>query len=384
MTLSRRGFVRLLGGGVVLAATVGVGLTQCDQMPASAVAGWAGPGAETEPRRRALSFALLAPNPHNRQQWIADLKTPDEIRLFVDTTRMLPMTDPPGRQVVIGCGCFLETLVLAANSEGWATDVSLWPEGVDEADLGARPFAVVTFAKAEPADPDRLAAQILKRRSFKIPYDPARPLSAEHQAGLASAVVDQDVRLSFAKDANTVAALRDIATKAFRIEVDTDRTFRESVELMRVGANEIAKHRDGLELHGPFFWWLKQFGMLSVDAQMERGGTARETAMSFLDADAASTTTFAWIATETNTREMQLRAGRIYVRMNLAALRDGFAMAPWSQVLQEFPEMAALQGEFKSLIGAAPQTTVQMFVRLGYADAPGPTPRRALDDIIRA
>jgi len=384
MALSRRSFVRLLGGGAVVAATASIGLNRCYRMPEAAITGWAGPGAETEPRRRALSFALLAPNPHNRQQWIADIGTPEIIRLFVDTTRMLPMTDPPGRQVTIGCGCFLETLVLAANAEGWATEVVSWPEGVDEANLGARPFATVRFAKSEPRDPDGLAAQILKRRSFKVPFDPARALSAVHQDGLAGVVTDPEVRLTLARDAEMVAALRGIATKAFRIEVDTDRTFRESVELMRVGAEEISKHRDGLELHGPFYWWLKQFGMLSPEAQMERGGVARETGMALLDDDAASTRGFAWISTETNTREMQLKAGRSYVRMNLAALRDGFAMAPWSQVLQEYPEMAALQAEFKSLIGAGPQTTVQMFFRLGYADAPGPTPRRALDEIIRA
>jgi hypothetical protein len=331
-----------------------------------------------------LSYALLAPNPHNRQQWLADLKTPDEIRLFVDTSRMLPMTDPPGRQVTIGCGCFLETLVLAANSEGWATDVSLWSEGIDESDLGARPFAVVKFSAAHSADPDGLAAQILKRRSFKVPFDPARPLLPEHQAGLKRVVTDPDVRLAMVQDQKTVAALRTTAVSAYRIEIDTDRTFRETVELLRVGASEVQKHRDGLELVGPLYWWLKQFGMLSVEEQMRRGGTARETAMAFLDDDAASTPGFGWIATDANTREMQLRAGRMYVRLNLAALRDGFAMAPWSQVLQEFPEMAKTQASFKTLIGAAPGTTVQMLFRLGYAEPPGPKPRRALDDIIRA
>jgi nitroreductase len=385
MGLSRRAFVRILGGTAVFAAATGMGLSQCDRMPAVAVEGWNGPASsETEPRRRALSYALLAPNPHNRQSWIADLRTPGEIALYVDTTRMLPMTDPFGRQVLIGCGCFLETLVLAAGAEGWAAETTLLPDGFDETDAGAKAFARVRLSSVPKADPDGLAAAILQRRSAKVTYAAGQALDAGHESGLRAVHRDADVALTITSDAGMVAALRTIALEAFRIEVDTDRTYRESVELMRIGAEEIARHRDGLELHGPFYWWLKQFGLLSVEEQMRRGSTARETARTFLDADAASTSTFAWIATAGNGREAQLRAGRAYVRLNLACTQLGVAMAPWSQVLQEYPEMAATQSGFLKTVGAAPNATVQMFFRLGYAAAPEPTPRRALDDIVRA
>ena len=385
MALTRRGFVRILGGGAVFAAATGVGLSQCDRMPASAIEGWAGPPAgESDPRRRALAFALLAPNPHNRQSWLADLGSPGEIALYVDTTRMLPMTDPPGRQVMIGCGCFLETLILAAAAEGWRAEPTLLPDGFDEADPGARPFARLRFAAAAAADPDGLAAQIRERRSAKIPYEAGRALERGHAAALEAVHRDGDIALTITSAPETVARLREIAMQAFRIEVDTDRTFRESVELMRIGADEIAAHRDGLHMHGPFFWWLKRFGLLSVEEQMRHGSTARDTARSFLDADAASTSTFAWLSTAANTRQMQLRAGRAYVRLNLAAAKAGAAMAPWSQVLQEYPEMADLQRRFLDVAGAAPGATVQMLFRLGYAAPPPPTPRRPLDAIVRA
>ena len=57
-------------------------------------------------------------------------------------------------------------------------------------------------------------------------------------------------------------------------------------------------------------------------------------------------------------------------------------MAPWSSVLQEFEEMAAVQRDFAGVVGEASGEKVQMFFRLGYADPPGPTPRRTVDDII--
>ena len=62
----------------------------------------------TDPIRRALSFAILAPNPHNRQPWVVDLKSDTEAVLTCDLQRLLPATDPISRQIVIGLGCFLE------------------------------------------------------------------------------------------------------------------------------------------------------------------------------------------------------------------------------------------------------------------------------------
>jgi hypothetical protein len=42
----------------------------------------------------ALSFALLAPNHHNRQPWIVDLGAAHTVTLYADTGRLLPETDP--------------------------------------------------------------------------------------------------------------------------------------------------------------------------------------------------------------------------------------------------------------------------------------------------
>lgn len=385
MALSRRAFIRVAGGAAVFAAA-GVGLSPCDRMPAEAISGWNGPpAAETEPRRRALSFALLAPNPHNMQSWIADLSTPGEIALFVDPARLLPETDPQWRQILIGCGCFLETLTLAAAAEGWRADAAVVPDGFDESQAGARPFAVVRFIAAVPADPDGLAAAIVSRRSGKVDYD-GRAVPPEAIAALRRVHRADEGALTLTSDPEAVAALRRISTAAMRVEVDTDRTYAETVRVMRIGADEIAAHRDGLSFHGPFFWWAKALGLLSPEAQMDKDSTARGMARALLDDQAASTATFGWLTTTGNTRAQQIGVGRAYVRQNLAATRAGLAFAPWSQALQEFPEMAALRAELRAVVGAAAGDTVQMFFRLGYASPPPPppTPRRALDAIIAA
>ena len=73
VTPSRRSFIRLVGGGAVLAATVT--LSGCSsEVPEAAIRPWRSPDSETDMRRFMLAHALLAPNPHNLQPWIADLR----------------------------------------------------------------------------------------------------------------------------------------------------------------------------------------------------------------------------------------------------------------------------------------------------------------------
>ncbi len=142
--LPRRQFIRLLGGGAVLAA--GVPLAGCaGGLPDAAVAAWSSAGAETDTRRFMLAHALLAPNPHNRQPWLADLSVPDRITLVCDGERLLPETDPFGRQILVGCGAFVELAVIAASQRGRAVTVTAFPDGAPSPTAMPRGTRVATL-----------------------------------------------------------------------------------------------------------------------------------------------------------------------------------------------------------------------------------------------
>ena len=144
---TRRNFIKVLGGGTILAAGAAAGLTAFPIGLPDAAAAWHNPGAgESDIRRKALSYAILAPNPHNMQPWLVDLSTPDMAILSLDTSRLLPATDPYGRQIVIGCGAFLELLTLAANAFGANLSITLWPDGEPAQYLDDRPFAAVALS----------------------------------------------------------------------------------------------------------------------------------------------------------------------------------------------------------------------------------------------
>ena len=67
MTYSRRKTLGLIGGGTIVAATGGIAVFAKTRTPTKALAPWDMAGNYDDPRLRALSYALLAPNPHNRQ-----------------------------------------------------------------------------------------------------------------------------------------------------------------------------------------------------------------------------------------------------------------------------------------------------------------------------
>ncbi len=382
MAVTRRGFIRVIGGAAIGAAALGGGLQSCDRMPAGAVAPWRGPAMQDgDPRRRALSWALLAPNPHNMQPWLVDLRQPDEILLHIDRTRLLPETDPFARQIVIGHGTFLELLVLAAGAEGYRCEIEYFPQGeAREGEVDDRPLARIRLNKAA-AVVDPLFAQIPHRRSAKEPYD-QRPLQADHAQALQVAHRSAVAQLTLATEASQAAALRSITERAMMIELQTPRTLKESIDRLRIGADAIAAQPDGIELHGPFFWWLAALGLMTPEKAMTPGTVAYQGGIDYALGWARATPAFGWLITPTNDRISQIEAGRAYVRLNLKATELGVAMHPVSQVLQEYAEMAALQREFLAAVGAPSGGTVQMLFRLGYCEPVPPSPRRQLDALL--
>ncbi len=127
--MNRRLFIRVVGQSSIAAATLGVGAcAAASGFPAAAIEAWLGPS-ETEPRRRALAYAITAPNPHNLQPWLVSLSETDVITVLTDPERVLPETDPFGRQILIGHSAFLQLLVMSLAEQGFSSNVALWPQG---------------------------------------------------------------------------------------------------------------------------------------------------------------------------------------------------------------------------------------------------------------
>lgn len=386
--LQRRQFIRLAGGGLVLAA-VAAPLAGCSafEVPSGAVAAWQTPPAELELRRWVLAHALLAPNPHNMQPWQADLARPGEILLRLDPQRLLPATDPYGRQILMGAGAFLELLAMAAAERGHRAELALFPEGEPAGRLDARPFARVTLVPDGSVPRDPLFAQVFKRRTDRRAYDAARAPSAADVQRLAAAAAPFALRFGLAgatpADGPRVQAIRAIAREAWRLELGTEPAMMESIRVLRIGAAEIDQHRDGITITRPLLVALERAGLFDRSRAPAPDSQAMSSQIEEFDAITRDTPAYLWLATEGNRRTQQIEAGRAYVRVNLAGTAAGLAMHPNQQALQEYAEVAGPYRAIHALLDApAPRFTVQMLARVGFLragdDPAPPAPRRGL------
>jgi hypothetical protein len=377
---TRRSVLELLAGGGTASLVTG-----CSPKPdIDPVTAWRNPGAgERDPRRWALAHAILAPNPHNRQPWLVDLPGSDEIIFHADTARMLPATDPPNRQITVGCGAFLELLDLAARERGLRADMVIWPEGEPQPVLDGRPIARIRLVPDAGVKPDPLFGHILKRQTNRVAFDikqPPGPADLAKVTSAATAPLSAGVVSTKAELARTI----DIGARGFALEMKTPNTALESANLTRIGAAEIARHRDGISLQGPFVESMAAIGFMSREAMADPNSFATNSAIDMFGKIIAATPAFVWLKGPDNSRATQIAAGRAYARMNLTAASLGLSIQPWSMTLQEFPEMAGLYRETQAVLGATPEVPLQMLFRIGRAK-PGPmSPRRGLAEHIRA
>lgn len=372
MNVSRRKMITLIGGGTILAAG-GTYLTT--RAPTGAWLPRETAGAYPDLRRRVLSYALLAPNPHNRQPWIAELTGEHTITLYRDGTLNLPETDPFDRQLTIGMGCFIELLVQAAAEENVGTDVDLFPEG----ETIDRPVARIELGGESAPDP--LFSHVLTRHTNRSPYDMEEPVSEGALKQLVAAGAS-DVRIAATTDSSRVKELRELALAAMILETRTPKTHRESVDLTRIGRAEIEANPDGISLGGPLMETLGLIGILSRETALDPSSSAFKSTLAVFEKSFTATPAFLWLTTRGNSRPDQIAAGRSWLRVQLAATALNLSMQPVSQSLQEYPEMGEHYRDIHAKLAQAGET-VQMFGRLGYGPKQAPAPRWPLETRLR-
>ena len=366
--MNRRKTLKILGGGFVSAAVAlgGAGTYVATRKPKTANLPWSNAGNYTEIRRIALSYALLAANPHNRQPWIVELVEDDRLHLWKDKTRLLHATDPYGRQINIGLGCFLEQMVLASKAHGYKADLDIFPNGDDG------PVATAVFSKG--AKRDHLFDYILERRSCKKPYED-KPVSIEQAENLRSYA---DVVI----EGDKVAAIKKITWDAHVIEAMTPHTWKESVDLMRLGVKEVDANPDGISLTGGLMEIMTSTGILTREGSLDTQTTGFKKGMEIFHTMLHATPAYAYLSSKGNTPKDQIAIGRQWARLNLRATELGLSLHPVSQALQEYPEMAEQYRNIHDLL-VKPGETVQMLGRLGYGPDVPQSPRWPLEEKLK-
>jgi nitroreductase len=118
-----------------------------------------------------LQWAVLAPSRHNAQPWVFEIEG-DELRIYSDRSRTLPVADPDGRQLLMSCGAALANLRLAAAHFGHASSVELLPGFRRDGLLGR---VRLEERSASTPELEELFRAIPVRRTNRLPLDGREP-----------------------------------------------------------------------------------------------------------------------------------------------------------------------------------------------------------------
>ncbi len=379
--MNRRTFLELLGAGGAAALVTGPG-GGCAARPLEALRPWEGPPGspgQGDPRLRLAAWGLLAPNAHNKQPWLVDLRG-DGMDLYVDPRRLLPETDPASRQIMISHGTFIELVAIAATHEGLRAGIDLFPAGVDPAGVvGQRPVAHVALTSEPGIRSDTLFPFIRNRHTNRRPYTDRAPTDRE-VAALAESAESAGIRFRYLRGPAAASRTAALMTEAMRIETATRRMHAETVTMLRLDDAETERFRDGITM--------PNLGLTGVRLLVARLFVNRRRAFSpdFLKKtvdvtrmQAFSAPAFGLLSTIGRSRADEVNVGRAFARLHLTATKLGLSLHPMSQVL----EIESERTRFIAEVLGSPAEEPQMLFRLGRS-APTPlSPRREVVSCLR-
>lgn len=250
---------------------------------------------------------------------------------------------------------------------------------MDAEKLDARPVAKVRFKTG--ASPDPLFQYVMQRRLLKEPFDTTRTVPDDALGDILMAA--RSTRVDASNEAPYVADLRRLTHNALVIELETPHTYKESVDLFRIGRTEVNANPDGIDFSGPIFEAMHLTRTFTRASALDTNSVTFREGTSAVLANTDTAMAHLWQVTPTNTRTDQIAAGRDWMRLHLAATRHGLGLQPLSQALQKYPEMAEFYAEVHQKLGPE-GGTVQMLARLGYGRQVPQSPRWPLEAKIRA
>lgn len=323
----------------------------------------------------------LAANPHNIQPWRLRLGG-DAIELFDDPARAMPIGDPDRRERMAGYGCALQNMVVAARSLGLDAEVH-----VPGADDGG-PVAILRLrAGARPRIREQeLAAAISARHSNRGPYT-----RRELEAGVIEALVADappGASVVWITDPSARDVVGALCVEAAEAIVADEAMSVEAFSWFRSERIDIDANRDGLTLDCQGLDRLTLLLAKLLPPQSRHDGD-RFWVESTREVQTKTAAAYGIIrAADATDRGSRIASGRLAQHVHLAATAAGLALQHMNQVTERIARDAdcGVSDRFSARWAAAtgvPASEALLAFRIGYPERePGPSPRRALSDVI--
>ena len=327
-----------------------------------------------------LSVARHAPSPHNVQPWRVQLTSSHRAELFIDGIRTLPNEDTTGAFLLSAMGMFVESIDLLAASYGLRLESHLHRPAGELAKIVSRPtlpglipFAALQLVAAPEAQSPYAPALFLARRTCRISLHPT-PVPDSAVAlltGLAETWGHRYVQLSDPQELEPILAQN---IDAVFHDMNVAHYHDEITAWFRFSERATDEHRDGLDwrcmnLSRVEFWLSARLSKLLLFAPTRfffkrryRRQLGHVPAIGMLSGDFFNPAN-------------AIDSGRFLLRFWLELTRLGLYLHPYGNLVTN-PEAAAW------LEARTQVPKVWLVFKIGYADIPPLSHRRALADIL--
>lgn len=323
-------------------------------------------GTFEEQLRFILGYALLAPSGHNAQPW--QFRIGKQGIDVLATTPIVSLHDSKQRQFIIGIGCAIENLCIAADYFGFETTIDYLP-GTTSSELIV---AHVTLKRTRTcsSDSQHLIHMIPKRAMDRHGYE-MTPVGGALIKDLQTTVKQAGQTLYVFTDPEERKRLVNMVLEATHVSLDSV-AFREELAsflLPNLTVRKVGMTGSTLGVPLPLSWLLPTLMRKKNMATMTRAQDEKILGQ--------QTPAFGVIATQANTPQDWLAAGRALERVALEATKQGFVIAIWAAAI----EVGAAAQTLVSMIGGRGEPMV--FFRLGQCAKKAPhSPRRTVADVI--
>lgn len=301
-----------------------------------------------------VHYATLAPSSHNSQPW-KFTASENTVHVYLDDARWLRIADPDQRELHISVGCAVENLMLAAVHFGLAPALTWFPD--QRSPLVA---AGIRLHPSAPAGgtPALLEAMVQRQTNHRLFH--ARPLPKTLPQRLQECCREEGIQLFLTEDTAIRRQVENLAAQADALQF-ANPDFRQEL------GEWIGRGVFGTP------WLLSKMGQLAV-TYLDMGASMGKKDIDRIE----SAPVLGLITSSGDDRTSQLKAGRVFQAICLAATLEGVSLQPISQLC----EIAPIRGQLARLT-PQPGLYPQQPFRLGYADPePKHTPRRALDEVL--
>lgn len=308
-----------------------------------------------------LQYAILAPSKYNIQPWRFSISEQD-IKIWLDPSCWLTVSDPTQRELHISIGAALENLLIAAEHFGHRHEVNYFPE-TDRPDLIASVKLLPNGSPSPFRKAEKLFYAIISRHTSRSVYE-ALAIPNVDLSQIKNCCVEEEVELCLTDDFELKKKMDDMLVRADALQF-INPAFREELKYwMKEGAFDAS-------------WLIAKLGRLAAAYLNRDRGQPKA------DSNVLKQAPFLGIlCSMTDNRKAQVKTGQAFERIFLTAASLGVQIQPMTQVI-EVPE---LREELKSLIQFEYQFEScfpQHIFRLGYGSREkSHAPRRSLNEVL--